>query len=338
MTIFKKIEDTGDWQALLDRAPFKTFFHTLEWENFLEKEFSWMKFERYIWKDELLLSVARCRMLGKEKIVSHPFCEYGGPLLLKEGVDCEGFVGDFKKEFGSGARMKLHPYISQYNRGLTPIILDSDSAISTFWIEDFSKKSQEDLWNSFRKTLKQEIKKGQGFAEVGECQSESELRQFYSIYLRTVRRHRNIPLPFSVFDMLNGHAQGHAKIFLAKKDGQVVGGSIFLFYPPFIHYFISASNERFRDQNIGHQMLWHVMQKYVGGRTPHIYDYFDLGGTRKGSALEVFKRGWGAKEYNIPEIGARSGEANLGWRRSAWALMPTIFTKKLAPYALYWKI
>ena len=217
--------------------------------------------------------------------------------------------------------------------------------VSTFWIEDFSKKSPEDLWSSFRKTLKQEIKKGEGFAEIGECQDESELRQFYSIYLRTVKGHKNIPLPFSAFSFfLNGARfdpqkggqtpKTLAKIFLAKKDGRVIGGSVFLLYSPFIHYFISASDERFRNSNIGHQILWHVMQKYAGGE----YDYFDLGGTRKGSSLEVFKRGWGSREYPIYEIGKEVGESRKSYLRNLIAIIPPIIMRRLSHPALWAKI
>ena len=111
MSTFQKIENKTEWGKLLNKGFFKTFFHSPEWEDFLEKEFSWIRFERYLWKDELLLSVARCKFLGKEKVVSHPLCEYGGPLPLKGGVDWEGFADDFKKELGPRAKIKFHPYL-----------------------------------------------------------------------------------------------------------------------------------------------------------------------------------------------------------------------------------
>jgi len=358
MSIFQKIENKNEWDNLLDKVHFKTFFHTFGWENFLEKEFSWLTFKRYVWKDELLLSVARCRLFGKEKLVSHPLCEYGGPLAMKKEVDFESFVRDFHQEFGSGARIKFHPYLrgagdyslahsrppaaasevrpgqSMLHQASNPPGNNPQPLLATFWIEDFSKKSPEDLWGSFRKTLKQEIKKGEGFAEIRECQNENELKQFYNLYLSTVRGHKNIPLPFSIFGMFNEHTNEHTKIFLAKKDGRVVGGSVFLFYSPFIHYFISASDGRFRGENIGHQILWNVIQKYAGGP----YDYFDLGGTRKGSGLEVFKRGWGAKEYPIYEIGDRGGGGRNSLLRNMLGVMPAKLIKHIAPFALWMKV
>ena len=55
-----------------------------------------MKFERYLYRDKALLSLAR---VG-EKLVSHPFCEYGGPLPLIEKIDGKQFQKDLFKDYG----------------------------------------------------------------------------------------------------------------------------------------------------------------------------------------------------------------------------------------------
>ncbi|MFY9457343.1 MAG: GNAT family N-acetyltransferase [Candidatus Spechtbacterales bacterium] len=324
MNTFQKIENKNEWEDLLGRTLFKTFFHTPEWENFLEKNFSWLRFERYVWNGELLLSIARCRLFGKEKVVSHPFCEYGGPLPLKKGVVYSNFENDFIEKFGDSARMRFHPYIK----------VGSAGSLSTFWIDNYSRKTVDDLWRGIRKTLRQEIgvKDGQD-VYIEDCKSEDELRQFYKIYLNTVRRHKNIPLTFAIFKFLYEGAVD-ADIQLAKYDGKVLGGSIFLFYQPFIHYFLSAADSRFRDKNIGHKILWYAMQKYVGRE----YNYFDLGGTRKGSALEVFKRGWGAKEFFIFGIGNNSDRGGVSSLRNILGFVPPGLMVRAAPFALWLKV
>jgi len=137
------------------------------------------------------------------------------------------------------------------------------------------------LLGSFRKTLKQEIKKSEQHGiDILECKTGEDLKKFYSLYLETIKRQRSIPLPYSVFEFFDKHA----KIFIAKKSEQIIGGSVFLRNKPFIHYFINASDYKLRGLNIGHRILWHVIQEYAGKE----YDYFDLGGTRKGSSLEIF--------------------------------------------------
>jgi len=86
MNIFRTINNKSDWEQLLSQASFHTFFHNPLWEAHLENTFSWMRFEHYVWRDQALLSVARCRYLGKEKVVSHPFCEYGGAATNRQGI------------------------------------------------------------------------------------------------------------------------------------------------------------------------------------------------------------------------------------------------------------
>ena len=53
---FSKIENKEEWHDLLGKVLFKTFFHSWEWESFLESQFPWMKFEHYNWKNKALLS------------------------------------------------------------------------------------------------------------------------------------------------------------------------------------------------------------------------------------------------------------------------------------------
>src|SRR3989338_9048203 len=101
---FIKITDKNEWQVLLDKVLFKTFFHFLEWEEFLEKSFKCLKFERYVYNEECLLSLAR---VGG-KLISHPFCEYGGPLPLTEKIDGEFFRRDLFSEFKGCIRISFH--------------------------------------------------------------------------------------------------------------------------------------------------------------------------------------------------------------------------------------
>ena len=81
-------------------------------------------------------------------------------------------------------------------------------------------------------------------------------------------------------------------------------------------------------------IILNVMQKYSGGE----YDYFDLGGTRVGSSLEVFKRGWGVKEYAIYEIGASSNSSKNSHFRDIWGMLPVRVMEKLAPWVIFNKI
>jgi hypothetical protein len=81
------------------------------------------------------------------------------------------------------------------------------------------------------------------------------------------------------------------------------------------------------------------MRGYIDNKE---YQYFDLGGTRKGSALEIFKRGWGATEIPIHDIPTFS--RMLEYRgtsvklRNVLGLLPASVLSRIAKYALWLKI
>jgi len=328
---FLKIESENQWQDLLEKALFKTFFHRSEWEKFLEKEFKWLKFEHYNYQNSVLLSLARVKILGKEKLISHPFCEYGGPLPLVEKIDGRSFKEDLFSEFKDPFEINLHPRTLNYFENLE--LKEADSWRDTYWIENFSKLKIEELFSSFRYDIRHSIKRAekQGF-DFEECQSKDDLQKFYELYIKTVQRHKNIPLSFSFFEFF----WQSAKIFFLKSGKKIVTGSVFLFYKPFIHYFITASDYSFRGQAVNHLLLFNVIKKYLG----QDYDFFDLGATRKSSSLEIFKRGWRGKELPIFELSNRPDKLKLRHSklRNVLGFLPLPLIKKVSPHLLKYKL
>ena len=128
---FTKITNKNEWHGLLCKVLFNTFFHNVEWEEFLEKQFKWLKFERYLYGDSAVLSLAR----AGNKLISHPFCEYGGPLPLAEKIDYEQFKGDLFSEFNGSIKMSLHPRLFDYFSYAESGIPEVSERVS-YWVND----------------------------------------------------------------------------------------------------------------------------------------------------------------------------------------------------------
>ncbi len=328
---FVKISDKREWQDLLGKVFFKTFFHYEGWEDFLEKNFKWLEFERYKYKDRALLSLAR----AKGKLVSHPFCEYGGPLPLKEKIDFEEFKKDLLSEFKEPLSVSFHPRLSEYFQGLEGSAESLSN--SAYFIEGLDSKNSSEIFNSFRKTLRHSLKKAlDSGLQVSECRDKKELGEFYKIYLKTEKRHCSVPYPFSFFEYFFDSSS--AEVILARYKERIVAGSCFLFYGDLIHYSKNASLEKYRDLNANYLILWHQLEKHSGGR----YRFLDLGGTGKNSQLAVFKRGWGSREYPIFELKNRqdSGKSRAGKMklRKALCLIPPFLSRKLSNYLLKYRM
>ena len=332
MSYFQEIENRREWQELLPRTLFRTFFHTLEWEEFLEKEFDWLRFEHYLYKDEALLSLARYKVLGKEKLISHPFCEYGGPLPLKRKIEGREFRKNLFLEFTKRFKISFHPTIPQHFKDLA--LKEPDSSRDTYFIENLNQKSEEEIFSSFRKTLRHSIKKAQGENLVVEkCGTPKDLRDFYNLYIKTIKRHKTIPYPFSFFQYFFNSPRW--EIILAKFKNKLISGSVFASYDKFIHYFLNASDVKYRVRGANYSILWSQIKKYCRKN----YDIFDLGGTRRGSSLEIFKKGWGVKKYPIFEIkNYKESKIRESPLRNILSVLPNFLTKKLNPYLLKYKL
>jgi len=317
-----------EYSDRLDKVQFKTFFHETEWHKFLEKKFKWLRFEYYLYKnknDEALLPIA---IVGN-KLISLPFCEYGGALRVKE-FNLNEFNKDVLKEFGDNIKIKIHPWISEIS-GNPP---GASSGLSSHWLH-LENKSEQELWDSLRKTLRHEIRDAQERGlEIRRCKNQKELKRFYDLYVANLRRKRTVPCPWPLIQFLYKNAP--SELLLALYKGRIIGGDLFLKYGNFVHYFLSASDYKYRSFSASHLLLWEKIKSLIGKEV-----ILDLGASPRGSALEIFKRGWGGKEYPIYQIGIKRSEESLRSSkiiRFVWGLLPNFLIKKLSPYLIKYRI
>jgi len=327
---FTKITDEKEWQKLLDKVLFKTFFHNIEWEEFLEKEFKWLKFERYLYKNSTLLSLAR---VG-DKLISHPFCEYGGPLPLVEKVNFDEFRHDLFSEFRTPIKISFHPYLLSYFKNGSRWNLDS-SERETYFFEDLDSKTEEELWQLMDRNRHRSIKfaKEQDW-QVEECQSLEDLKHLYHFYVKNLKKHRTLVYPFSFFEFFYQHPK--AKILLVRHRERLIGGNVFLFYNKLVHSFLCGFDEKDKKFGAHSLLLWEAIKKFKGEG----YSVFDFGGTRKNTSIGDFKKRWGAKVYPIFELKNYSGKSHLqkSKLRNIYALLPPFLIKKLSPHLLKYKL
>jgi hypothetical protein len=314
---FIKIDNKKEWQDLLNRVLFKTFFHNIEWEEFLEQNFKWLKFERYLYNNVALLSLAR---VG-DKLISHPFCEYGGPLPLVEKIDADKFKQDLFSEFKNPIKISFHPYLFDYFQNGWGSNPDSSGRMSYF------VEGPPDL----RKTTRHEIEKAQNQnIQIKKCQNKEDLKIFYSLHVKGAKKHKIPAYPPSFFNYF--WRSPEAEIILARFENKVIAGSVFLFYDKFIHYFQNAVDEKYKKLGANYLILWEQIQN----KNDRI---FDFGGTRINSSLQVFKKGWGGKEYSIYEL-SNYKKTNLrdSKLRNIFGLLPLFLIRKLSPYLLKYKL
>ncbi len=324
---------------LLDKVLFKTFFHELEWQEFLEKEFKWLKFEHYLYKDEALLSFGK---VGS-KLISLPFCEYGGPLPLRWDINWEEFSKDVLKEFDN-IKIKFHPQILRFLEVGSLKSLKIKGPTCTYWIDNLDKLNEDALFSSFRLSTKQRIRKGsKEDLLISKCKSKKDLKEFYSIYVKTMKKNKTVCFPVQVFEFLwqKSLESEIVDFLIIKHQGKVISGIVILFYSDIAHYYLSAMDQKYVRKNKLNPMyfvLWEEIKKIASSRKANT---FDFGGTKIGSGLEEFKRGWSTKKYPIWTIESgqmaqeKLRESKL---RNVWGLLPDFLVKIISPYIIKYRL
>ena len=321
---FLKINDKKEWQDLLAKVLFKTFFHSWEWEEFLEKEFKWLKFEHYNWQNKALLSLART----ENKLVSHPFCEYGGALPLIQEIDGLAFQNDLFEEFKMPLKISFHPYFLNYFKGFDA----KDSLRETYLLEGISKLNVETVGDRNRHRQKNKAL-ASGLA-VEKCQTENDLKILYDFYVRSLKKHKALVYPFSFFKFFLSSPS--AEILLVKRGEKTVGGNVFLFYDKIVHSFLCGFDEKYRKLGAHTLVLWFELKR----KQPEVFETFDFGAAKKGSSIGDFKNRWGAAVFPIFELKNYAGESKLknSFLRDIWKYLPAPVIKKLSPRLLKHKL
>lgn len=321
---FLKIVDKKEWQNLLSKVLFKTFFHNLEWEEFLEKQFNWLKFERYIYKNDCLLSLARV----DKKLISHPFCEYGGPLPLVEKIDGLAFQKDLFEEFKIPLKISFHPKLLDYFKGYD----DNQSQRETYLLEQIQSLNPENIGDrNRRRAVKTAQESG---LTCQKCEKIDDLKTLYNFYVKSLKKHRALVYPFSFFEFF--FQNPNAEILLVKKEKKIVGGNIFLFYDKIIHSFLCGFDEKYRKLGAHSLVLWLEFRR----KQKEGFKAFDFGATKKSSSLSNFKSRWGAKPYPVFELKNYTGSPRLkdSFLRDVWSYLPSFLIKKLSPHLLKYKL
>ncbi|KKS22299.1 MAG: hypothetical protein UU78_C0019G0007 [Candidatus Roizmanbacteria bacterium GW2011_GWC2_41_7] len=321
---FSKIENKEEWHDLLGKVLFKTFFHSWEWESFLESQFPWMKFEHYNWKNKALLSLARTA----KKLVSHPFCEYGGPLPLAQEIVGEDFKQDLFEEFKTPLKISFHPYLLNYFKDFDL----KDSPRETYLLENISKLNVETVGD--RNRHRQKNRALENGLTVEKCKTENDLKIIYNFYVKSLKKHKALVYPFSFFKFFFKNPQ--VEILLVKKGDRTVGGNIFLVCGKNVHSFLCGFDEKYRNLGAHTLALWSELR----GKQREGFEVFDFGATRKGSSIGDFKNRWGAKSYPIFELKNYSDDSHLrdSKLRVLFGFLPAFLIKKISPHLLKWKL
>lgn len=160
---------------------------------------------------------------------------------------------------------------------ITPLPEDADG-LRRGW-----KKTSNNLFRNIAKSEKAGVR-------VREGRGDSDLRDFYRLYLGTMRRHRSLPRPWrqmTLDEELLGPS-GVFRLFIAEHESRPVAAAIFHAYGDTVDLLYNGSDEGARDLRPNFALYWHAMRWSI----EHGYRRFDWGEAQEGGPLSRFKAQW----------------------------------------------
>jgi hypothetical protein len=294
---FYQVDPTQDarWAEFLAIHPNASVFHSIGWLNALRSTYGYepVVFTTSPPDEELKNGLVFCRVkswLTGNRLVSLPFSDHCEPLC------------DSSQELNSLLR---HLQATSENEGskyveIRPVNLNLGqagdgiefltAATHSLHILDLRPNLTE-LFQSFDKdSVQRRIGRADRAGLVEKCgRSDDLLKDFYTLFIATRRRHSLPPIPHVWFRNLV-HCQGEAlEIRLAYKDSIPVAGILTLNFRGTVYYKYGCSDARYNRLGAMPWLLW----KAIATAKSNGAAEFDLGRTEEGNeGLLTFKNHW----------------------------------------------
>jgi Acetyltransferase (GNAT) domain len=148
------------------------------------------------------------------------------------------------------------------------------------------KKSSNNLFRNIAKAEKARVR-------VREGKGDSDLRDFYRLYLATMRRHRSLPRAWRqmALDQSLLGPSGVFRLFIAEHESRPVAAAIFHAFGDTVDLLYNGSDDTARDLRPNFALYWHAMSWAIENG----YRRFDWGEAQEGGPLSRFKAQWSAE-------------------------------------------
>lgn len=282
-----------NWNSFI-KAHESKVYQLYEWGNVLSEvhghELVYLEEERGVFP----LAYVKSRIFGN-RLISLPFADYGGPCADDEKTakmliaKAEEKAGELGADF-----MEIRAPHERYFRMFEEQGFRKRDDYCTFVLDISSTQ----LWESIGKKTRNAVRKAEkSGVEVSDAESRADLKDFYTLYLKTMKRIGSPPQPYKYFEKIWEYFYPELlKIRFADYMEKRVSGMMFFLYRDAVHYSYSCSLSEHLELRPNNLVLWSTIEWGAENN----FKYFDFGRTRPNSGVYLFKKAWGGKQVAMP--------------------------------------
>ncbi|MFB6165666.1 MAG: GNAT family N-acetyltransferase [Haloarculaceae archaeon] len=284
------------------------------------------------------LPVYRLRSrLFDTKLVSPPFGERASVLLAEEADEsARAHLLERVRELADSLGVD---FVSLRGADLRdPASFEHRQRFVTFSVD--LTEGPDAVWDGIRDSRRRQIRQARDDPalafSVGD--SAADLREYFRLYLRSVRGHGTPPHRFSFYRRLWEElaSSDNLRIGLIRKDGAVINGIIDLVQGSTVHQWGVVTDHEYRDRNGGSYLLWKSLEWAAEAG----HDAYEFGRTREGTGVYTFKKSFGGEKRWYDDYHYFPGEAvdlpdpdddSFEPLKRAWRRLPVPVTRVLGP-------
>jgi lipid II:glycine glycyltransferase (peptidoglycan interpeptide bridge formation enzyme) len=295
------LKDTR-WREFVLKHPRATVFHSMPWLEALRRTYGYepIVFTTSPPSTELKNALVFCKVrsyLTGSRLVSLPFADHCDPLCerIEQLSEMLCWLSSEKEQLGVG-----HIEIRPLQQAWSGVYDDGGFRVATsyrFHVLDLAP-SPEEIFSRFDKDcIQRRIRRSER-----ECLTYEEgrdpnlLQKFYSLLVKTRKRHGVPPQPLIWFQNLIDLLRGNITIRVASKANTPVAAILTLASQRSVIYKYGASDSRFNNLAGTAYLFWKAIRdaKAQGAET------FDMGRSdATNSGLIRFKSNWAAEEHSL---------------------------------------
>ncbi len=320
------------WAPFVERHPGACAFHTERWLRALAQTYGYepLAITSSAPGSALTDAVPFCRIKSwatGRRLVSLPFSDHCQPLLGSDagGGDVIRFAAEYSRREGDGF-VEFRPAVP-----LRDASLDPEHEFTCYYIHWLDlTPTQERIFNSFHKdSIQRKIRRAEREGlRYEEGRSQEIIAKFYSLLMRTRRRHQLPPQPIKWFENLAQSMGESIQYRISIKDNVPVAAIVTLIHRNSMIYKYGCSDERFHAAGGTPFLFWRMIQDAKSAGVPLL----DLGRTDIDNAgLIRFKDEWGTRRtelryYRYPAPAASKTSDGIAARvaKKIFANMPDV--------------
>lgn len=300
MTTATVIDASRDprWDRFVAQHPDATVYHLAAWSEIISDAFRFEPWYLAVEGDDdelrgVMPLMARKTPVRGSILVSLPWLRAGGPLAADTEAEAELLKAACALADEQGRRLTLDSAYGELDRAAPGLV--RVPRVPT-WIADLpeGQEGTPDWLAARSKNIRRGVKRAADRGvTVRVSDSEDDLRTFFGMYLRTMRKHRSLPRPWRQLSSARRLLGPEIfRLFVAEKDGGQLAGGVFHVFGETMDLLYNASDDRALEHRPNHALYSEV----VAWGAENGVRKLDFGGAPVDSSLANFKAQWGGVE------------------------------------------